>query len=138
MGFGLPLLALCIGKSFLWEECFRRLWLRSGGATSLKWLLYIPVFFWAMIKANFDVAYRVIHPRMPINPGVVMINTDLKSDSGKLALANSITLTPGTLTMDVEGDKLLIHWINVKTSDTKEATKIIGNRFERFLKVIFS
>jgi multicomponent Na+:H+ antiporter subunit E len=40
--------------------------------------------------------------------------------------------------MDVEGDKLLIHWINVKTSDTKEASKIIGNRFERFLKVIFS
>lgn len=104
----------------------------------IYFLLYIPVFFWAMIKANFDVAYRVIHPRMPINPGVVMINTDLKSDSGKLALANSITLTPGTLTMDVEGDKLLIHWINVKTSDTKEATKIIGNRFERFLKVIFS
>jgi len=91
-----------------------------------------------MIKANFDVAYRVIHPRMPINPGIVLIKTDLKSDSGKLALANSITLTPGTLTMDVKGENLLIHWINVKTTDTDEATKIIGKRFERFLKVIFS
>lgn len=109
---------------------------------SLKKLLYliayIPVFFWAMIKANFDVAYRVIHPRMPISPGIVVIKTDLKSDSGKLALANSITLTPGTLTMDVEGDSMLIHWINVKSTDTDEATKIISKRFERFLKVIFS
>jgi multicomponent Na+:H+ antiporter subunit E len=109
---------------------------------SLKKLLYliayIPVFFWAMIKANFDVAYRVIHPRMPISPGIVVIKTDLKSDSGKLALANSITLTPGTLTMDVEGDSMLIHWINVKSTDTDEATRIISKRFERFLKVIFS
>lgn len=109
---------------------------------SLKKLLYliayIPVFFWAMIKANFDVAYRVIHPRMPISPGIVVIKTDLKSDSGKLALANSITLTPGTLTMDVEGDNMLIHWINVKSTDTDEATRIISKRFERFLKVIFS
>ena len=101
-------------------------------------IAYIPVFFWAMIKANFDVAYRVIHPRMPINPGIVLIKTDLKSDSGKLALANSITLTPGTLTMDVKGENLLIHWINVKSTDTDEATRIISKRFERFLKVIFS
>ena len=101
-------------------------------------IAYIPVFFWAMIKANFDVAYRVIHPRMPINPGIVLIKTDLKSDSGKLALANSITLTPGTLTMDVKGDNMLIHWINVKSTDTDEATRIISKRFERFLKVIFS
>jgi multicomponent Na+:H+ antiporter subunit E len=101
-------------------------------------IAYIPVFFWEMIKANLDVAYRVIHPRMPINPGIVLIKTNLKSDSGKLALANSITLTPGTLTMDVKGDNLLVHWINVKSTDTKEATSIIGKRFERFLKVIFS
>lgn len=101
-------------------------------------IAYIPVFFWEMIKANIDVAYRVIHPRMPINPGVVLIKTDLTSDSGKLALANSITLTPGTLTMDVKGDSLLIHWINVKDTDTERATELIGGRFERFLKVIFS
>jgi multicomponent Na+:H+ antiporter subunit E len=101
-------------------------------------IAYIPVFFWEMIKANLDVAYRVIHPRMPINPGIVLIKTELKSDSGKLALANSITLTPGTLTMDIEGDSVLVHWINVKCTDTKGATNIIGERFERFLKVIFS
>ena len=104
----------------------------------LYFIVYIPVFFWEMIKANFDVAYRVLHPRMPINPGVVLIKTGLKSDSGKLALANSITLTPGTLTMDVEGEGMLIHWINVKSTDTEEATRMISEKFERYLKRIFS
>ncbi len=101
-------------------------------------IAYIPVFFWEMIKANFDVAYRVLHPRMPIKPGIVLIKTKLSSDSGKLALANSITLTPGTLTMDVRGDNLLIHWINVKSEKTEEATETIGGRFERFLRRVFS
>jgi len=100
-------------------------------------LVYVIVLFWEIIKANFDVAYRVVHPKMPIKPGVVVIKTSLKSDIGKLILANSITLTPGTFTLDVIGDKLLIHWINVKAEDIDEATNMIGRRFEKYLKVIF-
>ena len=100
-------------------------------------LVYIIVLFWEVIKANFDVAYRVLHPRMPIKPGIVIIKTSLKSDIGKLILANSITLTPGTFTLDVIGDELLIHWINVKTEDIDDATKLIGERFEKYLRVIF-
>ncbi len=100
-------------------------------------LLYIPVFFWEMLKANFDVAYRVVHPKMPIKPGIVQIKTNLKSDVAKLILGNSITLTPGTLTIEIVKDNLLIHWINVKTEDIDKATEIIGKRFEKYLKVIF-
>jgi len=100
-------------------------------------LLYIPIFFWEMFKANFDVAYRVLHPKMPIRPGIVQIKTDLKSDIAKLILGNSITLTPGTLTVEIIEDNLLIHWINVKDEDIKKATDIIGKRFEKYLKVIF-
>ena len=100
-------------------------------------LLYIPVFFWEMIRANFDVAYRVVHPKMPIRPGIVQIKTNLKSDIAKLILGNSITLTPGTLTVEIVKDNLLIHWINVKTEDIDKATDIIGKRFETYLKVIF-
>ena len=100
-------------------------------------LLYIVVLFKEIIKANFDVAYRVIHPKMPIKPGIVTIKTSLKSNIGKLTLANSITLTPGTFTLDIKDDTLLIHWINVKSADTEKATKIIGERFEKYLKVIF-
>ena len=55
-----------------------------------------------------------------------------------MILANSITLTPGTFALDIIDDTLLIHWINVKTEDVKEATKMIGERFEKYLKVIFA
>jgi len=103
----------------------------------LFFLVYIIVLFWEIIKANFDVAYRVLHPRMPIKPGIMVIKTSLESDIGKLILANSITLTPGTFTLDVIGDKLLIHWINVKAEDIDEATSLRGRRFEKYLKVIF-
>jgi multicomponent Na+:H+ antiporter subunit E len=104
----------------------------------LFFLAYIIVLFWEIIKANFDVAYRVIHPKMPIKPGIVVIKTRLKSDIAKMILANSITLTPGTFTLDIIGDELLVHWINVKTEDIDEATSLIGQRFERYLRVIFT
>ena len=104
----------------------------------LFFLVYVIVLFWEIIKANFDVAYRVIHPKMPIKPGIVVIKTRLKSDIAKMILANSITLTPGTFTLDVIGDELLVHWINVKTEDTDEATSLIGQRFEKYLKIIFA
>jgi len=103
------------------------------------WLLvYLPVFFYYILKANFDVVYRALHPKMPINPGIVKIKTDLKTDSGITALANSITLTPGTLTVDLTDDGFLyIHWINVTATDTEQATKKIASKFEWFLKKIF-
>ena len=101
-------------------------------------LVYVPVFFYYMIKANFDVVYRALHPRMPINPGIVKIKTTLKTESGITALANSITLTPGTLTVDLTDDGFLyIHWINVKSDDVEQATELIARRFEWFLKKIF-
>ncbi len=101
-------------------------------------ILYILVLFKEIIKANFDVAYRVVHPKMPIKPGIVIIKTGLKSDIAKMILANSITLTPGTFTLDIVGDVLLIHWINVRTENIAEATEIIGEKFEKYLRVIFA
>ncbi len=101
-------------------------------------IVYFIVLFVEIIKANFDVAYRVIHPKMPIKPGIVVIKTGLKQDIAKLILANSITLTPGTFTLDILGDTLLIHWIYVRSENEEEATRIIGERFEKYLRVIFA
>ena len=101
-------------------------------------IFYLVVLFYEIVKANVDVAYRVVHPKMPIKPGIVVIKTTLKQDIAKLVLANSITLTPGTFTLDILGDKLLIHWINVQATETEEATKMIGERFEKYLRVIFA
>lgn len=101
-------------------------------------LVYVPVFFYYVLMANFDVVYRALHPKMPIKPGIVKIKTKLKSESGITALANSITLTPGTLTVDLTDDGYLyVHWINVKSDDVEQATQLIARKFEWFLEKIF-
>jgi len=102
-------------------------------------LYYIPIFIWECFKANIDVAYRVGHPDMPINPGIVKVKTILRSDTGLTFLANSITLTPGTLSIDVDQENgfLYVHWINVKDKDIERATRLIVHKFERILKRIF-
>lgn len=100
---------------------------------------YVPVFLWEVIKANVDVAYRVAHPRLLIHPGIVKVKTSLQSDIAITLLANSITLTPGTMSVDVDQDKgvLYIHWIDVRSRDIEAATKIIVERFEKILRKIF-
>lgn len=100
-------------------------------------LAYLPVYSYYVVQANFDVAYRVLHPELPIRPGIVKVHTSMKSDMGRTFLANSITLTPGTLTVDIIGDHLYIHWINITTDDPQEETEIIVRRFERYLRRIF-
>lgn len=101
-------------------------------------LLYIPFFIFYCILANFDVAYRVLHPKLPIKPGIVKVKTTLSTLTGRVALANSITLTPGTLTVELTDDGYLyVHWINVTTVDIEEATKKIVKRFESILKEVF-
>jgi len=97
------------------------------------------VFVWECLKANIDVTYRVIHPDIPINPGIVKVKTSLKSDTGLTFLANSITLTPGTLSVDIDKDEgaLYIHWIDVRYQDIKGATEEIVKRFEKILTEIF-
>ena len=104
------------------------------------WLCYyIPVFLWECLKANIDVAWRVLQPGLPINPGILKVKTILKSDTGLTFLANSITLTPGTLSVDIDTEEgvLYIHWIDVKTQDVQKATQIIVDKFEKILKRIF-
>ena len=103
------------------------------------WALYYTfIFLCHCIAANFDVAYRIIHPDMPIKPGVIKVKTNLKNIIGLAVLANSITLTPGTTTIDLtDNGYLYIHWINVKTQDEHEARKIIVERFEKILTRMF-
>jgi len=98
--------------------------------------VYIPVFIWEMLKANFDVASRVVEPKVNVKPGFVKVKTSLKGDVAKLTLANSITLTPGTITVDMKDDELYIHWIEVTGTD-EESKKSFYGRFERILKGVY-
>jgi multicomponent Na+:H+ antiporter subunit E len=102
-------------------------------------LYYLPLFVWECLKANLDVAYRVAHPDLPIKPGIVKIKTKLRSETGLTFLANSITLTPGTLTVDINQEEgvLYIHWINVGSTDIEKATRMIVAKFENILERIF-
>jgi len=85
-----------------------------------KFIGYLFPFFFAMARANIDVAYRVITGR--INPSIVKINPDLKTDMSLTFLATSITLTPGTLSVDVDHktNELYVHWINIDPEVLKD------------------
>jgi multicomponent Na+:H+ antiporter subunit E len=86
----------------------------------VTFLGYLFPFFFAMARANIDVAYRVITGR--INPAIVKINPKLKNDVSLTFLANSITLTPGTLSVDVDQktNELYVHWINIDPEVLKD------------------
>jgi len=101
----------------------------------LLFLVYlIGPFLWAMAKANLDVAYRVITGK--IRPGIVRLSPGLSTDFGITLLANSITLTPGTLSVDVdeESGDLFVHWINV--SDPDPSAKAVCGSFPDWVRRI--
>lgn len=134
VGIGVSLLvALVFGKSFSqkpfkWFKPQRYFWLI---------ICYLPLLVWECIKANLEVAYRVLHPMMPIKPGIVKVKTRLKSGIGRTFLANSITMTPGTLSVDIRDECLYIHWIKVRAQDVETATSQIVKKFEGLLMRIF-
>ncbi len=102
------------------------------------WLLvYIFYFIWECIKANFDVAYRVLHPAMPVRPGIVKVRLTLKGAISRTILANSITMTPGTISVDIIDDMLYVHCIFLKDTNPENYTYRISGKFERILTKIF-
>jgi multicomponent Na+:H+ antiporter subunit E len=120
-------------------EMIRRNFVRFLNPVSYFWaLVYVFVFSYYALKGGVDVAWRVLHPAMPISPGIVKVRSVLKSDTGRTALANSITLTPGTLTIEVTDDGIFyVHWLNVRSVDEEAAAEQILRRFEWFIQKIF-
>jgi multicomponent Na+:H+ antiporter subunit E len=108
----------------------------AGVSRALWFVCYALVFTWECFKANIDVAFRVVHPRLPIRPGTVKIKVALRSDIGLTFLANSLTLTPGTTSVDVDkdGGYIYVHWLCVKEGE--QGLRVVG-RFENILKRIF-
>ena len=117
---------------------------RPSLASPKRWALaiaYLPILFWQMLKANLDVAYRVITGK--INPGIVKITPGYKSDLAVAVLANSITLTPGTLSVDVNDktNELYVHVLNVTDDILKECEKkkrcraeMVAGRFPNWVR----
>jgi multicomponent Na+:H+ antiporter subunit E len=100
-------------------------------------VLFTGVFLVELVRANINMMRYVFAPRIDIKPGIVKIKTKLKTPVGRLALANSIALTPGSLVIDVDADSLFVHWLDVKTTDPDEATRAIAGAFEEHLGKTF-
>jgi multicomponent Na+:H+ antiporter subunit E len=82
-------------------------------------IAFIGFALWSIVKANIDVARIVIRPRLNIKPGIIAIPLDVKSEAGITVLANLITLTPGTVTLDVSSDRrtIYVHCIDIQDAD---------------------
>ena len=94
-------------------------------------LLYVIVLLVEIIKANFAITKLVLSPNLEVEPCLVKFHTPLKTNAARVALANSITLTPGTITVSLEGNNLLVHALNREIADGLE-----GSIFERLLAVM--
>lgn len=111
--------------------------MRPSAAALVAGFGYFGYFFRELIRSNLRLAAIVVSPRLPINPGIVKVRTRLQSRMGRLMLANSITLTPGTLTVELDGEWLYVHWVDMESDDIDAATARIVSGFERYLEVIY-
>jgi multicomponent Na+:H+ antiporter subunit E len=116
--FHLSLGVLCcafvaiISHKFLFEDFSRQGKLKKA----IRFIAYLPWLIWQVVLANFHVVHMVLSPAK-INPQIVRLKSNLKSDLSMVTLANSITLTPGTITMDIIDGEYYVHALSQKTAD---------------------
>ena len=93
---------------------------------ALRLALYIPWLLWEIVKANLDVTRRILSPRLPISPRVISVYSSQRRELARVIYANSITLTPGTVSIDVRGPVFTVHAL------TKEAAEgVISGEMDR-------
>ncbi len=114
------------------------LWLADKESDSRKYFRLIPAalsfilfFLYELIKANIQVAYEVMKPTLGMVPGIVAIPLDVESDLEITLLANLISLTPGTLSLDVSEHKEVLYVHAMYVHDKQEFIDSIKNGFER-------
>jgi multicomponent Na+:H+ antiporter subunit E len=100
---------------------------------SLRLLIYLPYLLWEIAKANLSVAYIILHPDLPIDPKMRQFDGAVWGEYSVTTLANSITLTPGTLTVDVRRDSFYIHTLTQDARDGLEEGSL-----ERAVRFVFS
>lgn len=130
--------ALFSARFFIHERAF---WLFSPLKFAYAVIFWLGVFMVELVKANVDMAKRCFNGCKNINPGIVKIPVDIKSDYGQAALANAITLTPGTITMEITEEAgqtyYYVHWIDVAKPSGKEAGDAIKGTLEKWLRRVW-
>ncbi|MBU3189284.1 Na+/H+ antiporter subunit E [Clostridium bowmanii] len=94
----------------------------------MPWIAYVIILIKEILVSNFNVAKIVLSPKLVISPQIVTINTKIKSDFHKTIFANSITLTPGTLTVSMDGDNITVHCLK-----DEFATGLNNSAFEKII-----
>ena len=105
--------------------------LKTETGRVFKFIVYIPWLLWEIILANVEIAYLVLSPKPLVDPQIVRFKNDLKTDLGIVTLAHSITLTPGTVTVDANREEFVIHAIWQKSAEG-----IISGEMQRKVKKI--
>ena len=103
---------------------------------SLNAATYWPWLAWQIAVSAWAVSRIIINPRLPISPALIRVKMSQKTDVGKVTYANSITLTPGTISVDLEGDEILVHALTHESAADLETGKM-DRRVSRFEKPIF-
>jgi multicomponent Na+:H+ antiporter subunit E len=106
---------------------------REPGPDGLRWtglVLYAPWVLWQVILSGVHLCYLILHPRLPIDPKLLRYQTTLTQPAAVVIFGNSITLTPGTITAEVQGDELVVHAMDDEASSGLGAMeRTIGRRF---------
>jgi multicomponent Na+:H+ antiporter subunit E len=105
---------------------------RLSLALWLRFLAYIPWLLWRVFLANIHTTALILNPRLPVRPHLIRYDTRLRSKEARVLLSTSITLTPGTITSDIEGSALTIHAL-----DDESATDLTSGRMERMVGWVF-
>lgn len=114
------------------------LWVITRGRGNNGYFTIVPrvfsfllFFIYELIKANLQVALEVISPKLGMKPGIVAVPLDITTNFQITLLANLITLTPGTLSMDVSEDRKVLYVHSMYVEDKEEFIKSIKNGFEK-------
>lgn len=113
---------LLIGNTKIWPATVK----------FIRLIKYLPWLLWEIALSNIDLVYRTLHPSMPIDPSTIEFDTDIETDRGITILANSITLTPGTVTMSAKKDGSFI----VHSIATKPADALLSGEMQRRVRAI--
>lgn len=99
----------------------------------LHWgIAYLAVLVWEIYRSSFSLSWMILSGRY--RPRVVHFRTRLRTDIARAAVATSITVTPGTVTLEMDDDHLIIHWIDATTMHSRRAGQIIKGRVESVLR----
>jgi len=93
---------------------------------ALRHIQYVPWLFWEIFKSTIDVARIILDPKLPIRPQLIRVKASQRSEVGQVIYANSITLTPGTISLDVRNDRILVHALTDEAAEGLKTGEMDG------------